>query len=213
MSKNQAASGRIRLGALLLAAAGLASTLSACAPLLIGGAIAGSAMVASDRRTAGTQLEDQIIETKAANRLRESVGDRAHVNATSYNRVLLLTGEARNEMERQAIERTVASIDNVKTVVNEIAVAGNSSLTSRSNDALLAGKVKATLANDGNVSAAAFKVVAERGIIYLMGRVTEREAQRAALLASAVPGVQRVVRVVEIVSDSELMSLQPRSAS
>lgn len=213
MSENQAIASARRLGLALLAAASLAGGLSACAPLLLGGAVVGGALVATDRRTTGTQLEDQVIETKAANRLREAAGDRIHVNATSYNRLLLLTGEVRSDTERMAVERLLGSIDNVKAIVNELAVLGNSSLTSRSNDTLLTGKVKATLADAGDVSATSFKVVAERGIIYLMGRVTEREASRAAQLASTVPGVVRVVRVVEIISEAELRSLQPKPAS
>lgn len=210
MTGSSGFSSRARLGAVLLAVAGLGAGLSACAPLLLGGAIAGGALVVTDRRTTGTQLEDQIIETKAASRLREVGAGQSHVNATSYNRLLLLTGEVRSDAERQTIERLLGSIDNVRSVVNELAVLGNSSMTSRSNDTLLIGKVKATLANDGNVSATAFKVVAERGIIYLMGRVTEREAAHAAQLASRVPGVARVVLAVDIISEAELQALQQR---
>jgi len=196
------------LAALTLAAL---TALPGCAPLLLGGAVVGGVMVAADRRTAGAQLEDQGIELKAANRIKE-MATLAHVNVTSYNRMVLLTGEVPGEAERGAIEQAVAKVENVRTIVNELAVAGSSSMTSRSNDVLLSTKVKASLVDAKDVPASAFKVVTERATVYLMGRVSEREAARAAQLASTVPGVQKVVRVFEIVSEDELARLQPSAA-
>lgn len=183
-----------------------AATLAGCAPLLLGGAVIGGGLIASDRRTTGTQIEDQSIELKAASRVRE-LATLGHVNAVSYNRVVLLTGEVPGEAERAAVEAAVARVENVKSVVNELAVLGNSSLGSRSNDALLGTKVKATLVDAKDVQANAVKVVAERGVVYLMGRVTEREATRAADLARSVAGVQKVVRVFEILTEAELAAL------
>jgi osmotically-inducible protein OsmY len=201
----------LRSGALIAALLG-SLTLSACAPLLVGGAV-GGALMASDRRTSGTQVEDQAIELKAVNRTRDILGERGHVNTTSYNRVVLITGEVPTEADRTAVEQTISRIENVKSTVNELAVAGNSSLTSRSSDAIITGKVKATFVDAKDVQANAFKVVTERGVVYLMGRVTEREAKRASELASGVGGVQKVVRVFEILTEQELADLTPKAPS
>lgn len=195
--------------ALLLAAAGAAG-LSACAPLVVGGAMVGGVLVATDRRTSGAQLEDQAIELKAMNRIREAVGDRAHINATSYNRMVLLTGEAPNEQDRQTIEQTVSRIENVRSIVNEIAILGNASLTARSNDVILASKVKATFIDARDVQSNTVKVVTERGIVYLLGIVTEREGNRVAELARSISGVQKVVKVFETITEEELKRLQPQ---
>lgn len=193
--------------AALLASSAL---LSGCGALLLGGAAVGSVLVFTDRRTSGTQLEDQAIELKSMNRARDIVGDRGHVNATSYNRVVLLTGEVPSDADKAAVERSVARVDNVKSTVNELAVMGPTSMTARSNDTILSSKVKATFVDAKDLHANAFKVVTERGTVYLMGRVTDREADRASELARSVAGVQRVVRVFEVISEAELADLQPR---
>ena len=193
-----------------LAAAGL---LGACAPLLFGGAVVGSAMVATDRRTSGTQLEDQAIELKSLNRVSELLGDRAHVSTTSYNRMVLLTGEVPNEADKAAAEQTVARIENVRSIVNELGVMGNTSITSRSSDSILTGKVKASFVDARDLMANSVKVVTERGTVYLMGRVTEREAKRASDLARSIGGVQKVVRVFEILSEAELADMLPKAAA
>jgi osmotically-inducible protein OsmY len=195
------------LAAALIAAAAL-SALSGCAPLLIGGAMVGGVLVATDRRTTGAQVEDQGIELKVSGRVTE-LATLGHVNATSYNRMLLVTGEVPDEAQRVRVGEALAKIDNVKSVVNELAVAGNSSSTSRANDLQLALKVKASFVDARDVAANAVKVVVERGNVYLMGRLTEREAARAADLASRVPGVAKVVRVFELISEEELARLQP----
>ncbi len=192
-----------------LAAVTLAGALSACAPLVLGGAMVGSVLMATDRRSSGAQVEDQAIELKAINRVREVVGDRAHVSTTSYNRLVLLTGEVPNEADKAAVEQAVARIENVRSTVNDLAIAGNSSLTSRSNDTILTSKVKASFVDARDMLSNAFKVVTERGTVYLMGRVTEREATRAADLARSVSGVQKVVRVFEIVTEAELANGKP----
>lgn len=194
--------------ALCLAAAGAA--LPGCAPLVVGGAMVGGTMMFSDRRTTGTQVEDQSIELKAKNRLREVVDDRSHVNLASYNRTVLITGEAATEADRAAIEQAVQRVENVKSTVNELAVMLPTALATRSNDALLTTKVKATFIDARDLQANVFKVVTERGTVYLMGRVTEREATRATELARAVAGVQKVVRVFEVVSEQELADNAPK---
>jgi osmotically-inducible protein OsmY len=191
-----------------LVAALAAAQLSACA-LVVGGAMVGGTMVAIDRRTTGTQLEDQSIESKASSRIRELVGDRGHVIVTSYNRTVLLTGEVPTEADRTAVEQAVQRIENVRSTVNELAVMPPSSMSTRSNDSFLTGKVKATFVDAKDLQANAFKVVTERGTVYLMGRVTEREATRATDLARTVSGVQKVVRVFDIVTEAELADVQP----
>ena len=183
-----------------------ASTLGGCAALVVGGAV-GTALVVSDRRTSGVQLEDQAIELKAANRIRDAVGDRGHISATSYNRMLLLTGEVASDADRTAIEQAVTRIENVRSTLNELAVIGSSSLTARSNDAVLTSKVKASYLDAKDLQVNAVKVVTERATVFLMGRVTEREATRATDLARGVSGVQKVVRAFEILTEAELAAL------
>lgn len=200
-----------KIAALLLVTASLGGALSACAPLMVGGAVMGSLM-ATDRRTSGAQVEDQGIELRAASRIRENLGDRVHVNITSYNRQVLLTGEVPNAQDKQLVEQVVARVENVRAVVNELAVLGSSTLTQRSSDALVTGKVKAGLLDAKDLFANAFKVVTERGTTYLMGRVTQREADRATDIARRTGGVQKVVRVLEIISEDELKNLLPAAA-
>jgi osmotically-inducible protein OsmY len=194
------------LAAVALTTALLAGGVAGCAPLLFGGAVVGSGLVVSDRRTAGTQLEDEAIEIKAANRARE-LATLGHINAISYNRTLLLVGEVPTDADKAAVGQAVSRIENVRSVVNELATMPNSSVGNRSNDAILSGKVKATFVDAKDLQSNAFKVVTDRGIVYLMGRVTEREATRGADLSRAIPGVQKVVRVFEILSEDELAAL------
>ena len=191
------------LGALLLV-----STLGACAPLMIAG-VAGTAMVASDRRTSGAQLEDESIELRAQARIRDNLGERVHVNVTSFNRQVLLTGEVTAEKDRQAVVQLVERIENVKAVVNELAVMPLSNLSERSNDLLIVAKVKASFVDSRDLFASAFKVVTERGTVYLMGRVTQREANSATQYTRNVGGVNKVVRLFEIISEEELRNLLP----
>lgn len=194
-----------------LAAMAAATLLGACAPLVVGGAMVGGALMVTDRRTSGAQVEDQAIELKAANRVREAVGDRGHVNITSYNRAVLITGEAATEADRTAIEQAVSKVENLRSVLNETAVMGSSSLTSRSSDLIISGRVKAAFVDAKDLHANAFKVVSERGVVYLMGRVTEREAARASDIARGIPGVLKVVRVFEILTEAELADLQRKT--
>jgi osmotically-inducible protein OsmY len=186
----------------------VATTLQACAPLMVGGMV-GGAMVASDRRTSGIQLEDEAIELKAANRIREMMGSRAHISITSYNRQVLISGEAPNAQDRDYAAKLVGEVENVRKVVNELVVAPNSSLTDRSTDALITAKVKAQMVDSKDIFASAYKIVTERGVVYLMGRVTQREADRATEVARQVSGVKKVVRIFEILTEAELNALLP----
>lgn len=200
-----------RRAALALAASTAAVSLTACFPLALGSMV-GGAMLATDRRTSGTQIEDQAIELKSTSRIKEAIGDRGHISTTSYNRLVLISGEVPSEADKAAVEQAVSRVENVRSTVNELGIMGSTSLTSRSNDAVLTSKVKASLLDAGDVSSNAFKVVTERGTVYLMGRVTEREAARAAEVARGVSGVQKVVRVFDVLTEAELAELEPKSS-
>lgn len=197
----------------VLVVAGALWSLAGCAPLIVGGAAVMGGMLASDRRTSGTVVEDEGIEIKAQSRIRDSLFERAHVNVTSYNRQVLLTGEVPSAQDKQLVEKIVAGVDNVRNIVNELEVLGNSTLTQRSSDALVTGRAKAALLDSQDLFANAFKITTERGTTYMMGRVTQREAKRATDIISGTSGVQRVVRVLEIISDEELTRLQPPPAA
>ncbi|WP_310646882.1 BON domain-containing protein [Limnohabitans sp.] len=192
----------------LLAALLLSLGLSACAPVMIGGMM-GGAMVASDRRTTGIQLEDEGIEQRSATARDENFGTKEHINFTSYNRQVLMTGEVSSDRVRQQIEQLIGRVENVRLVANELAVGPASSFGDRSNDVLLVAKVKAAMVDSEDVFANVFKVVAERGTVYLMGRVTQREATRATEVVRGVSGVKRVVKVFEYITEDELRAMHP----
>ncbi len=196
-----------RIALTTLAAAALAGSLAGCAPLLFGGAAVG-AVVVVDRRTSGTQLEDETIELRAGGRIRDALGSRAHVNVTSYNRQVLLTGEVPDQAAKGRAEQIAGAVENVRGVINELGIEPASSLSTRSNDTLITGKVKATLIDARDLQAPAFSVVTERGTVFLMGRVTQREADKATALVRGIGGVQRVVRAFEIISEDELARIQ-----
>jgi osmotically-inducible protein OsmY len=184
----------------LLGLALLATTLPAlqgCFPLAVTG-MGTAAIVATDRRTAGTYLEDETIEWKVFGRMREKFPS-AHANATSFNRRVLLTGEAPSDEAKQQIEDAVRAIENVKEVTNELQVAGASSLASRGNDSLITSNVKARMLNNGKFSPLHVKVLTEAGVVYLMGLVTPQEGDAAVEIARTTSGVNRVVKVFEYV--------------
>ena len=183
-----------------------ASLLSACAPLVVGGAVM-TGVVAVDRRTAGAQVEDQAIELKVANAINKEMGERVRLSVTSYNRRVLLTGEIRNEADRARATQIAQSQDNVRDVVNDLAIGAPSSLSQRTKDTVITGQVKAAFVDAKDLQASAVKVVTERGHVYLMGRVTAREAQRATDISRGIGGVVKVVRVFEEISEQELQRL------
>jgi osmotically-inducible protein OsmY len=193
-------------------AAALATSLSGCIEMMVGSAVVG-AVATADRRTLGAQTEDKAIAVKGEVKVAKIVGDGGHINVTSYNRKVLVTGEVRDEAMKQAVERELRGIDNVISVINELEIAGPASYTSRSSDALITTKVKASLVDKKTVSAVSFKVVTERGNVYLMGIVTPREGNIASEVAQGVSGVQRVVKIFEYISEEDLKAMQPQSAS
>jgi len=180
--------------AVLVAAAPL---LQACFPLAVTG-VGAAALMATDRRTSGTYIEDESIEWKAVARLREDARG-AYVNATSFNRRVLLTGQAPTEEEKKRIESVVRGIPNVTDVVNEIQVGIVSTLTSRGNDTLITSNVKARMVNSARFSPNHVKVITEAGVVYLMGLVTPQEGDAAAEVARTTQGASSVVKVFEYI--------------
>ena len=195
-----------------VAVALLTSSLAACIPLVVGGAVVGGTLVANDRRTSGAQLEDEGIELRSNSRIRSNFGDRVHVNVNSYNRQVLLTGEVPTAQDKALVEQIISRVENVSSVVNELAILSSPSLVQRSADALITGRVKAMLVDTKDLFANSFHVVTERGTTYLMGRVTQREADRATAVARGTSGVQKVVRIFEIISEEELARYLPTPA-
>jgi osmotically-inducible protein OsmY len=195
----------------IAAVVGVTGSLTACVPLILGGA-AGTAMVATDRRTSGAQLEDEGIELRTLSRVRENFGTRVRVSTVSFNRQVLLTGEVSSLQDKQAVEDMVKKIQNVGSVVNELGVRNSPSLADRSADLLITGRLKAAILDARDLQSNAFKVVTENHTVYLMGRVTQRESDRVTGIAQSISGVQRVVRVFETISEDELLRLQPAPA-
>lgn len=187
-------------------AAALLPLLQGCFPVVATGVGAGAAMV-SDRRTSGTYVEDEGIEWKVSSRIRERFGNSAHVNVTSYNRNVLLTGEAPNDTVRAELDRIVAGVEHVRGVINEVVVGPNSSLTARANDTLITSNVKARFVNAQRFSAHNVKVVTEANVVFLLGIVTRTEADAAAEIARTSQGVRKVVRVFEYIGDDEARRL------
>jgi osmotically-inducible protein OsmY len=196
--------------ALLACGAALLMPLYGCVPLVVGGAASTTAMVATDRRSAGAQLDDQTIELKASNDMRNLFGDKARVNAMSYNGWVLLTGDVPTEQDKQKAEDAASKIPKVTKVINALRVGDITPISVRSNDTWITSKVKAALIDTKNVPSRTIKILTERGVVYLMGIVTNDEAERAAIAAASVSGVNKVVKLFKIVSAA---SLQPNSTS
>jgi osmotically-inducible protein OsmY len=191
-----------------------ASLLVGCAPIVVGAAVVGGAMVVTDRRSSGAQVDDEVIEVKANGRIGEALpGDNVRVNTTSYNRMVLLTGEVPKEGDKTTVEQVVARIDNVVSVVNELTVGPPNSFSEKTKAAFITTKVKASLVDAKDVFSNQIKVVTHRGVVYLMGRLTEREATRAAEIARGVSGVVKVVKVFEILTEAELANTSPHTAA
>ena len=174
----------------------LAAQLSACVPVVVGGAAAGGA-VAADRRTSGIFVEDENIELKAVKFMETTLGENAHVNVTSYNRNVLLTGEVPNEAAKTSAESFVKSIENVRAITNEIMVGPKTSISSRSNDTYLTSKVKTKFVTENQFPANVVKIVTENSVVYLIGIVNKTEANAAAEIARNTDGVNKVVKVFE----------------
>ncbi len=170
--------------------------LSGCAAVVLGGAVGGGVLLAEDRRTVGTVTEDQGIEVKTSSRIGDRVRD-AHINITSFNRQVLLTGEVLTAAAREEAERAARSVENVRGVFNELQVAAKTALSVRTNDAYLTSKVKARFVDGQKFSPVHVKVITENGVVHLMGLVKRAEADAATEVARTTGGVQKVVRLFE----------------
>ena len=192
--------------AVLTIAASVVPLLAGCFGAVAVGAGAG-VLMATDRRASETYLNDEATEIRAANRISEKFGDKVHVNSTSYNRTVLMTGEVPDEATKASVEQIVATLPNVKATVNELQVAGLSSLSARGNDSYITSKVKARFIDHNKFRTTVIKVVSEGGTVYLMGLVTKAESDAAVEIARTTGGVMKVVRVMEIISDAEARRL------
>jgi osmotically-inducible protein OsmY len=183
----------------LILSTALATQLAACVPAVVGGAAAGGAM-AADRRTSGIFVEDENIELKAVKKMETNLGEYSHVNVTSYNRNVLLTGEVPDEAKKALAESLLKEIPNIRQVTNEITIEPKSSLGSRSNDTYITSKVKTLFVTENRFPANYVKIVTENGVVYLMGLVTKEEADAAVDIARNTDGVTKVVKVFEYVN-------------
>ncbi len=176
--------------------------------MMVGGAAMGT-MVATDRRTPGAVVEDRGIETKAALRIREALGDAVHVNVSSYNRTALITGEVPDEKRKAQVEKIVRDIENAQKTLNELAVMDNTPMTARVSDGILASRIRAALIDEKNLIANAFKITVERGVVYVQGRATAKEIALMTDIVSGLNGVTRVVRILDTLSEQDLEGMLP----
>ena len=177
--------------------------------LMVGGGVAMGTMVATDRRTPGAVIEDRGIETKAALRIREALGDAVHVSVSSYNRSALITGEVPDAKRKAQVEKIVLDVENVQKTLNELAIMENTSTTARVKDGILTSRIRAALIDDKTLVANAFKVTTERGVVYIQGRATAREIALMTEIVSGLNGVTRVVRVVDVLTEEDLSGMLP----
>jgi len=169
----------------------------ACVPVLLGAGGAAAVSSLEDRRSTGAQLDDESIEIRATNRVNDRFGDRVHVNVTSYNRIALVTGEVPDERARAEAEKIVLAVPNVRGITDDLQIAGPSSFGSRTNDSYLTTKVRGRLLDTKRLSPVHVKVVSEAGVVYLMGIVTDAEADEAVEIARTTGGVRKVVKAFE----------------
>lgn len=193
------------------------AALTLCVPFLAGcfGAAAvgvgTGALMLSDRRNSETYVSDEGMEIRAANRITEKFGDKVHVNVTSYNRMVLLTGEVPSTEIKTEVEKLASGVPNVKSISNELAIAGPSSFGGRSNDSYITSKVKARFVDANKFAANHVKVVTEAGVVFLLGMVTQAEANAAVEITRTTGGVQKVVRVFEVISPEQAKALDSSS--
>jgi len=201
---------RKALAASLLLGATALPMLQGCLPVVAASAVSGGALATLDRRSLGTQTDDETVEWKASSRVGEKFSDNVHLNFTSYNRRVLVTGEVPSEEVKGEIERIVAGIPQVQGVYNELAVAPVTSFSTRSNDSYITTRVKSRFVDSGKFSAVHVKVVTEAGVVYLLGLVTQREADSAIQVARTTSDVKKVVNLLEIISDAKARELDVR---
>ncbi len=205
------ASKTLRAGALVLAAATMSTQLAGCFPVIVG-AVGAGAYATTDRRSLGAQADDKVIASRAASRIEDAISPRSHINVNSFNRKVLLTGEVPDEASRQKAEQIAKAVDNVQSVVADLEIGGMTPSSARNNDAFITGKVKTELISRKDIFGNAYKVVTEKSIVYLMGRVTRAEGDLAAEAARSVSGVAKVVKVFDYISDDELAQIKKSGA-
>ncbi len=199
------------LATLLVATAAI--SLQGCLPVMVGGTVMGT-LAATDRRTIGAQADDAAIVLKGEGRARKITGEQGRVAVTSFNHRVLLTGEVVDEKMKSEVEQQIVTIDGVKSVENDLVVAPVSSMGARSNDVLISGKVKAAIIDTKDLYVNAFKVHTDRGVVYLMGRVTQREGKLAAEVArNAASKIRKVVKLFEYISEDDLKELSNKPAA
>jgi osmotically-inducible protein OsmY len=190
------------------------AALSGCAPLVIGAVAAGTAIVATDRRSTGTQLDDKTIQVRVANELKDALrGNDIHINVNSFERRVLLTGEVNNEEVKARAGLVATGSKDVRVVNNELVVAKPSSFTERTEDNTLGARVRAAFVNTREIAFNSIDIVTDRRTIYLMGAVTQKEADVAAHVASRVPGVKQVVKLFDVASAEEINRGRAAAAS
>ena len=197
---------KVKLIATLLLGAVALTNLQGCFPIIAAG-VAGGVMSAVDRRSVGTQTEDESIEWKASARVTEKLGDKAHVNFTSFNRKVLITGEVPNEDAKSEAEHIASGVTNVQSVYNELTVGPASSFSNRSNDSYITTKVKSRSVDSGKFNPVHVKVVSEAGTVFLLGMVTQVEADAAVNVARTTSGVRKVVNLLEIITPARAREL------
>lgn len=196
-----------RLSTLTLSAAVMVGGLSACAPLLVGGAFFGAVNMTTDRRTAETQLMDEAIELRVLNRLITSTNNKGRVSAVSYGRRVLLLGEVPTAEDKAVAERVAASVDNVQRVISELKVMPNASADQRSQDAWITKRIQAAMIGNKDVVSSAFKITTTQSTVYILGVVTQREADMVIDIARSTTGVKQVVNMVDLISEATLKGL------
>ena len=190
----------------------LMAAMQGCVPVLVGAGGAAAVTSLEDRRSTGAQIDDESIEIRASNRVSDRFGNRVHVNVTSYNRIALITGEVPDERAREEVEKIVLAVPNVRGVTNDLQIAGLSSFGSRTNDSYLTTKVRGQLLDTKRISPVHVKVVSEAGVVYLMGIVTDAEADEAVEIARTTGGVRKVVKVFEYCKPGDERCPPPRKA-
>jgi osmotically-inducible protein OsmY len=190
----------------------LCASLQGCLPLVVGATAVGS-MAAVDRRSLGMQTDDKTIELKGEGRASKITGDKGRVAVTSYNRMVVLSGEVADEKMKAEVQAQIATLGDLKKIENDLEVAPVSTVSARSSDLLITSKVKAAIIDTKDLYISAFKVHTDRGVVYLLGRVTQREAKLGAEVArNAASDIRKVVKLFEYITEDELLEIKAKSS-
>ncbi len=191
----------------IAALVGIFPLLQGCVPALLVTGAAVTVLSAHDRRSTGTQADDETSEWKGGNRMPARYRHSTHVNFTAFNRVMLLTGEVPDDEARQAIGAMAEKIEGIRKVHNELVVGPLAAFSSRSNDAFVSSKFRTRLVESNQLSVNHIKAITENGTLFLMGLVNEQEAKVAVAIARTTDGVRKVVNVLEVIPERETRQL------